>query len=169
MVLRQDPVPVRQLQPKVPRDVETICHKCLQKDPTKRYPTAHALADDLRNYLAGNPILARPVGRLERTWKWCKRYPAVAALIVVSVTAAFVATGLAIWANKERNEKDQALREKTKALEAEIKALAIAQQRLTQVEKGVDVFAEMLTGINPNTEEKGGPTVYQQLRVKAVK
>ena len=98
MVLRQEPVSVRQLQPKAPKDLETICHKCLQKDQGKRYGSAVALAADLRNYLDGKPITARPVGRLERTWKWCRRYPAVTALIVVSTLAALVASGLAAWA-----------------------------------------------------------------------
>ncbi len=79
-VIEKDPVPVRSLQPMVPPDLETICQKCLQKDPRRRYPSAEALADDLGHYLAGEPIVARPAGRLERTWRWCRRYPAVAGL-----------------------------------------------------------------------------------------
>src|SRR5262249_23982412 len=80
-VVADDPVPPRQLQSQVPRDLETICLKCLQKEAGKRYETAEDLADDLQRYLAGESILARRVGRAERFVKWMKRRPAVAALL----------------------------------------------------------------------------------------
>ena len=63
----------RQLQPSVPADLQTICLKCLHKDPAQRYATADALAEDLRNYLDGRPIAARPVSIWEKTWKWSRR------------------------------------------------------------------------------------------------
>jgi tetratricopeptide (TPR) repeat protein len=86
-VRHQEPVSPRQLQPKTPRDLETICLKCLQKEPPKRYSSAEALAADLRRYLEGKPILARPVSAWERGIKWAKRRPAVAALVVMSAVA----------------------------------------------------------------------------------
>jgi WD40 repeat protein len=91
-LLTDDPVPVRQLQPGVPVDLETVCHKCLHKDPARRYPGALALADDLRRFLAGEPVNARPVGRLERGARWVRRRPAAAALLALAAlaTAAFV-------------------------------------------------------------------------------
>jgi CHASE3 domain sensor protein len=88
-VVGDDPVPVRQLQPKVPSDLETICLKCLRKEPRKRYDSAAMLAEDLRRFQAGEPILGRPAGRVERTAKWVKRHPAGAAALAVSVIAAF--------------------------------------------------------------------------------
>ena len=77
-LLTEDPVPPTRLQPRVVRDLETICLKCLQKEPARRYAAASALARDLRCYLYGRPILARPIPSWERVAKWTRRRPAVA-------------------------------------------------------------------------------------------
>jgi eukaryotic-like serine/threonine-protein kinase len=83
----QEPVPPSRVQPKVPRDLETICLKCIEKDPRHRYPSAEALAEDLHRFLANEPIQARPVRLWERGLKWARRKPAIAALIAVSAVA----------------------------------------------------------------------------------
>jgi WD40 repeat protein len=86
-VAEKDPVPPRLLNPAVDRDLETITLKCLEKDPGRRYASAEDLADDLRRFLGGEPITARRLSVLGRAVKWCRRKPALAALVFVTITA----------------------------------------------------------------------------------
>jgi tetratricopeptide (TPR) repeat protein/predicted Ser/Thr protein kinase len=119
-VLREEPVPVRRLQPKTPRDIETICHKCLEKEPRKRYPSAAALAEDLRRFQDGEPVRARPVGPVGRLVKWARRKPAVAgllALVLLVLAGGIVGTTTGmVRALRERDQKDEALRQTRQAL-----------------------------------------------------
>ena len=98
-VVHEEPVPPSRLLSRVPRDLETICLKCLAKEPPKRYASAEALADDLCRYLAGQTILARRTPVWERVAKWARRHPAAAASIVAGVVAA---VGLAVAAQRVR-------------------------------------------------------------------
>ena len=82
------------IRPGLDRDLETVVLKCLDKEPSRRYPSAEALADDLANWLAGRPITARPVGQAERFWRWCKRNPAVSSL--TAAVAASLIVGIIV-------------------------------------------------------------------------
>lgn len=89
-VLEDEPRALRQLNDKIPRDLETICHKAMSKAPARRYNSAAEMAADLRRWLAGEPIRARPVGVLEHCWRWCRRNPVpVSLLAAVTLGSAF--------------------------------------------------------------------------------
>jgi tRNA A-37 threonylcarbamoyl transferase component Bud32 len=92
-VLQDEPRPPRRLNDKVPRDLETICLKALAKAPARRYPTAGELAEDLRRFLDGLPIKARPVGWAERAWRWCRRNPVPVGLLV----AVTLGSAVGLW------------------------------------------------------------------------
>lgn len=90
-VIETEPVSPRVLNPDLPRDLETLCLKCLQKDPAGRYATAGELADELGRFLAGEPIRARPLSAPVRLWRWCRRNPRVAASLGAALAGLFVA------------------------------------------------------------------------------
>jgi eukaryotic-like serine/threonine-protein kinase len=96
-VLTDEPVPPARLNPQVPRDLTTICLKCLSKAPARRYASAAALAADLRQFLRGEPIVARRAGRLERLARWARRSPAAATLLAVALMAAAAVLGAGAW------------------------------------------------------------------------
>jgi tetratricopeptide (TPR) repeat protein len=115
-VMNEEPRPPRQLNDQVPRDLETICLKCLAKEPERRYPSAGALTDDLRRFASGQPIQARPVGRLERSWRWCRRNVALASLgLAASFLLLTVAVLGTLLAFRYRHEAQDATREKVRA------------------------------------------------------
>ena len=103
-VIHDEPVSPSRLNTKVPRDLETICLKCLSKEPQRRYASAAALADDLRRFVEGRPIQARPVGWAERSWRWCRRNPTAAALLVTALALVGLASGGGVWLVQQRAE-----------------------------------------------------------------
>ena len=123
-VIDNEPAAPRLLNPAVPRDLETICLKCLHKEAAKRYPTAAELEADLRRYLSGEPIAARPVGRVELAWKWVRRRPGTAASVggVTAIVAAGLTITIAGWLlteAKERAVKELGLRSVAEEKQAE--------------------------------------------------
>jgi WD40 repeat protein/serine/threonine protein kinase len=108
-ILNEEPPALRKLDSRIPRDVETICLKCLEKDPARRYQCATELVADLRRWLTGHPILARPVSRLECAWRWCRRNPSTASLgttvvMLVLLTAVGVTSFFALQSAARNRE-----------------------------------------------------------------
>ncbi len=161
MVRFAEPVPPRTLQPKVPVDLQTICLKCLEKDPRKRYASCALFADDLRAFQEGRAVAARPTPAWERAWKWTKRRPALATMLVGSVCALLgVIVGLYYYAEQQKSHaerekglrkeadeaRDQATKKEQEAVLAREKAdLATkrAEQNYLQAKRAVDDLAAL--------------------------
>jgi eukaryotic-like serine/threonine-protein kinase len=113
-VISQDPVPPSRLNGKVPRDLENICLKCLEKRPARRYTSSQDLADDLHRVLDGKPVLARPAGVFDRAVKWARRRPALAMLLVALTVSLAAAVGLGIWLQQQESTRKlaQAVRQR---------------------------------------------------------
>ncbi len=97
LVVETEPVPLRLLNPRLPRDLETICLKCLEKEPGKRYATAQLLADELGRFLNGQPVLARPLGPAGKAWRWCRRRPVRAGLIAALLAVTVLGAAAVSW------------------------------------------------------------------------
>jgi len=114
-VIEKEPVSVQTLNSGVPKDLETICHKCLQKDPAKRYGSAQEFADDLQRWLKGEPIRARAVSRSERAWRWIKRNPVLSGSIASAISAVILGSIASLWFGIESKR-------------SEVRALASAEE-----------------------------------------
>jgi WD40 repeat protein len=153
-VLSNEPVSPTRLQPQVPRDLETVCLECLQKEPHRRYATAAELAEDLRRFRAGEPVRARPVGQVERTLKWVRRNPLPAALFIALATllTATVAGAIsaAFWFRHLANEEETARRNAELASAREV----VQRDRAEQLAEGrrADLYATRINLAQRNWE-----------------
>lgn len=149
-VIRDEPVPPRMLAPTVPRDLETICLKCLEKRPHERYGTAGLLAEDLERFLEGRAVEARPIGRAAKAWRWCRRNPVVASLLalvfLLMVAGTAISTALAVAEHSQRivaqnakNRADEALveTERARGRESEARLEAENERDAAEVARGV--------------------------------
>jgi hypothetical protein len=158
-VLREEPRPPRKINDKVPRDLETICLKAMAKAPGRRYATARELADDLRSFLNGEPIRARPVGRWEKAVRWVRRNPATAGLLVVLLAGTSFSTYFAFDA-AEHAEQSRTNEAKAKQNAAELaKANTGLKQSRDELERTLarSLFDPM--GLQP------GPLIDPEIKV----
>lgn len=136
-----EPVPPIRMQPAVPRDLNTICLKCLKKEPAKRYISAAALAEDLRRFLIGMPVLARPLGTFGRAWRWCRRNPRVAGLLA-ALGVVLVAGFIAVYDQWQRADRLYVLAEARRA--TAVGQQVAAEANLHRYEQAADDFALLL-------------------------
>jgi WD40 repeat protein len=140
-IMEDDPVAPTTLRANIPADLETIALTCLEKDPARRYATAQAVAEELRRYQAGEPILSRPVSNVERTVKWAFRKPAHAALIGVAGFAALVCIGLAagLYINAELQGMNKELTKTKGELETTIGQVRTQEAHVTRLNYVADM------------------------------
>src|SRR5262249_18091555 len=119
-VITREPVPPTRLNSKVPRDLETVCLKCLHKEPWRRYASAAALADDLKRFGEGQPIQARPVGWGERLWGWGRRKPTAAGLVAALLVLVVLTVGGGLWFAGQKAERQGRAREAVEAALAQL-------------------------------------------------
>ncbi|MFQ3652334.1 MAG: protein kinase, partial [Gemmataceae bacterium] len=182
---REEPIPPSRLDGRIPRDLETIVLRCLEKDPAARYPSAAALADDLQRWLAGEPVHARPVSRWMLAWKWARRRPALAGLMA-SVACLLLLLGAAVpfhmlqLQSGMQQARAEALAAHEKARRAELRSAVerelsqarheVAERQFTQAAQRLWSLAEWISG------EDGGElaalreqvqTLHQQAQAQA--
>ncbi len=132
-VLSQEPVPPSQIIAKLPRDLETICLKCLRKEPKSRYASAERLADDLARFLADEPIEARPVSQAERFWRWCRRNPPLALATGLALAALLATLGISVLFGLHGKRSAEQIRE-----EQERTATALVESRRLSATLAID-------------------------------
>ena len=158
-VLHTEPVAPRLLNGALPRDLETVCLKCLEKEPGKRYPTAQALAEELGRFLEGQPIQARPVGPAGRTWRWCRRNPRLAGALGVAALSLVIGLATTSWQwRRAESQRQRAEASELAALQrAYISEINAAQAGLKAINPGRAL--EILNRHRPKgkSESPGGP------------
>jgi WD40 repeat protein len=137
-IQHREPVSPRKLDRSMPRDLETICLKCLAKSPAQRYPTCEALAEDLGRFLRGEPIVARPVSRLERTIRWCRRQPVLASAIAAASVFLIAAATVGGYHLAFRSEASERANRLTADLGTKEQQFQSAQSKATQQQQRAD-------------------------------
>ena len=147
----REPVPPRQLTPRLSRDLKTIILKCIRKDPIQRYPTAQELAEDLRRWLDDRPIQARPVPLVEHGWRWCRRRPAVAGLVTVLATT--ILAGLVVLYGFYRHAEDQRMRAEA--------AREVAEENLEIASTLIGRIEDLILAVRSEEQSLQGERLYQ--------
>jgi eukaryotic-like serine/threonine-protein kinase len=162
-VIHQDPAPPSRLNARVPRDLETICLKCLHKAPARRYASARELAEDLHRFLEGQPIRARPVGVAERAVKWARRRPAAALLVAALLVMVGAAVGSGVWLRQQEIDR-RATKDRREGQAREAIATALKRANELRKEERFREAVQVLTDASPHAADAGSPDLAQQLK-----
>ncbi len=156
-ILQDDPPSPRRLNRGIPRDLETIALKCLDKEASRRYQTAQALADDLTHWLKGEPITARPVTWIERGWRWCKRKPTLAVLFsLLALLVLLFGVGGPLIAVRQSELRVLALVEAQRARLAEIKTKTLLLELDDAIEREQELRSRLNELLRPKDTMMGG-------------
>ena len=182
-VIEKDPLSVRQLQPTIPLDLETICLTAMSKEPSRRYPNCAAMEADLRRFLSNEPIVARPISGVERTIRWCRRNPRIAIPIATAIFSVLTALSVSLWSAVTLAKKNADI-EQQKSIALEAKDLAdknagtaernaikadenakLAYERAVQSKDSVAYILMAIRELIPISEKKLRPVREQLLRI----
>lgn len=157
LVMTEEPVPPRQLQPDIPQDLETIIQRAMEKEPGRRYASARALADDLRRWLRGESLIARPITRRDRLRRWIRKSPALAGVTALSAILAmgFAAyTGFASYRTRKQNQISLAFGQMAERMESVLRTASLRPLHSTGVER--QAVHEQMAYLQKRMAERGG-------------
>ncbi|MCO6043217.1 serine/threonine protein kinase [Aeoliella sp. ICT_H6.2] len=138
--LTSDPPQPRSLDPSVPRDLATVCLKCMEVDPNRRYQTATEVGDELRRWLDGKPVLARPLPAAARAWRWAKRRPALATVLLLAALLAIGGPTAAVWLEAQRREIARRLDERNTLVNQREADRLELQQQVASLEQRLELL-----------------------------
>jgi serine/threonine-protein kinase len=162
-VIHDEPVSPSRLNPKVPRDLETICLKCLSKEPGRRYASAAALADDLTRFREGRPIQARPLGWVEHSWRWCRRNATAAALLITALALVGLASGGGVWLVQQRAERRAEMARQDRELHNDL-GTAVAQAASLRQRFHFGESRKLLGQVRQRLEPAGPDDLQRQVK-----
>jgi len=175
-VRTMEPISARAFAKEIPPDLETICLHCLHKDPQRRFGSAEALAEDLRRYREGQPISVRPVSKLERTWRWCKRNPWLASAFAAVAALVVIVIGVLVYDNIKTSQLNAKIVAETKlAKERQQQSMLalglamteirdLAEEAMVPAQRRSMLLAKLIAKLQEQVDENAGTDTIDSVR-----